>query len=154
MSLCSLQGKSFQALLNGLARKNYYNNKDITNEYLAEELFQQSLATVSVEISAVEEVPLLSLNCALPFIDCQCIPILQHNTIRHNTTDTSEGCERELGCIEARYVVSRALFSPGTDEDLRGVLDQREGEGRIRHTQTQTDTDRHRQTQTQTDRHS
>lgn len=82
VSLCSLQGKGFQALLNGLARKIYYNNKDITNEYLAEELFQQPLATVSAEIFAVEEVPLLSLHRALYLVGFQFIPILLHKTTR------------------------------------------------------------------------
>lgn len=36
---CSLEGRAFQALLNGLSKKLFYNDKSITYDYLIEQLF-------------------------------------------------------------------------------------------------------------------
>jgi hypothetical protein len=36
---CSLEGRAFQALLNGLVKKNFDDDKSITYDYLREQLF-------------------------------------------------------------------------------------------------------------------
>jgi hypothetical protein len=36
---CSLEGRSFQALLNGLSKKTFHDDKSMTYEYLIEQLY-------------------------------------------------------------------------------------------------------------------
>ena len=38
---CSLEGRSFQALLNGLSKKLFFNDKNVTYDYLMEHLFAE-----------------------------------------------------------------------------------------------------------------
>ena len=56
--ICSLQGKAFHQLLQGLTWKNFDDTKDVTYEMLAEQLFQGKgdFESILAEIEGVEVV--------------------------------------------------------------------------------------------------
>jgi hypothetical protein len=59
--LINLEPRSFQGLLNGLVKKNFYGETEFTEEYLAEELYGGSeidQALISDEIAQFQKVSL------------------------------------------------------------------------------------------------
>ena len=55
----SLEGRSFQALLNGLTKRLFYGEESFTNEYLIEQIYTSSeleKAEIEAEIEAFVEV--------------------------------------------------------------------------------------------------
>ena len=54
---CSLDLRSFQALLNAIAKKTFYNEGDITNEYLLEQLYSGTELEESVAINEINTMP-------------------------------------------------------------------------------------------------
>ena len=62
-SPCSLQGKTFHQLLQGLIWKNFDEKKEVTNEMLAEQLYggdaNLDFDTISAQITAIEAVILV-----------------------------------------------------------------------------------------------
>jgi hypothetical protein len=51
-SVCSLEGRAFQGLLNGLSKKNYEKDDTITYEYLIDQLFPGTESEQQPEILA------------------------------------------------------------------------------------------------------
>ena len=56
--VCSLQGRAFQQLLQGLTWKNFDDSKDVTDEMLADQLFQSGDSNEAAlsQVKAVEAV--------------------------------------------------------------------------------------------------
>ena len=62
---CSLDSRSFQALLTGICKKIFYDEIDITKEYLAEQLYGESELTeaeIFAQIQTFEEVSISDIQ--------------------------------------------------------------------------------------------
>ena len=67
--ICSLQGKAFQQLLQGLAWKNFDDTKDVTYEMLADQLFQggENSESALSQVKAVEAVRPVIHRCEVDY---------------------------------------------------------------------------------------
>jgi hypothetical protein len=110
----SLEPRPFQALLNGLIRKTFYQEPDITIEYLAGELYADSeleAAQIVNEISLYEKVSVcsrgqsaISFTAAAPRRQMARFPAFTFYSLSHcpsqtmpHTADLAQGGAAELG---------------------------------------------------------
>ena len=78
-NICNLEPRYFQALLNALIKKNFYDDTEITYEYIINELYSDinDLVDINNELLSIEKV-LIIRN--LHFI-CYCFQISLNNLI-------------------------------------------------------------------------